>query len=490
MATSNTALASPGVGSGLDVNGIVSKLVALERRPIESLQIQASRLQTQLSGVGQLQSLVSGLRDAVGALAEAKNFKTMAVTSSESTVLSAGASGSTPPAAGSYAITTTSLATAQSVANAPGLFAGSAALVGAGTLTIRLGGWDAGLSSFTPKPAGSDIAVSVTATDTLTDVRDKINAAGAGVSAALITDVSGVRLALQSSATGAANGFRITVADDDGNATDAAGLSRLAFDPPAGATQMQRTRSAADTLAQINGIDVASPNERLDGVIEGLSVKLAKTGSAAVNVAPDNAAIKQMVARFVSAYNALAGFVSQQTRYDAETQRAGLFQGDSTVVALQSQMRSLVGGASLASPAFQTLSSLGVELQKDGSLQVNAARLDTALADLPSAAAAFSAVAIGQPRLGGVAVRFKDWADGLLDATGALPGRNKSLQARITANQRDQQRIEQRIDRVEERLRAQYSSLDGTVARFNSLSSYVNQQLDAFRNFNSATSSK
>jgi flagellar hook-associated protein 2 len=485
MATTSTGLSSPGVGSGLDVNSIVSQLVALERRPIQVLQSTATRLQTQLSGMGQLQSLFSALRDAASALAKPEAFAVMAATSSDSAVAAATISTTVAPTAGTYSVVATSLAAGQTLASNAGQFLAATDLVGSGTLTLRLGAWNDALTGFTPKAGSVDVPITVVAGDTLATLRDKINATNAGVSAALITDTTGVRLTIRSTATGTENGFRLSAADDDLMNADAAGLSRLAYDPQNGATQIARPSAAADARATINGIDVRSATDTFDGVVEGLSIKLSKPSTSAVTltVSKNTESVRQLVNRFAGAFNGVAKFLAGQTGYNAETKQAGLFQGDSSVVGLQSQLRGLLTGTSLASTEFQTLSSLGLELQKDGTVTVNATRLDAALTKLPEVASALSRNTDGQPMLTGAATRFKTWADGLLDATGALPSRNKSIKDRISSNQRDQERMEQRVSMVEKRLRAQYQSLDETMSRANALNSYVSQQMTALANF-------
>jgi flagellar hook-associated protein 2 len=492
MATSTGGISSPGVGSGLDVNGIVSQLVALEARPLSTLQTAAAKIQTRLSAMGQLQSLVSGLRDAAGALADPASYTVLSAGSTDSSIATAAIAAGAQPASGSYAVTPLALATAQTNASAQGQFAASTDTAGSGKLTLCLGSWNDAQTAFTPKAGSSDVEISVAGTDTLATIRDKINAANAGVTAALITDTTGVRLTVRSNSTGAENGFRLRATDDDLSDTDASGLSRLAYDPAGGAGQLGRTVAAADARATVNGIEVRSATDTLTGVVEGLTIKLGKVSAtpATLTVSPGTDSVKAAVNKFVNAYNALAKWIGEQTRYNAETRTAGLFQGDSAVVGLQTQMRSLVGAASLASPTQQTLSSLGIEQQKDGTLAVNGARLDSALGNLTEFAAALSRATPGQPMLTGAAVRLEAWADGLLESTGAIPGRTRSLQDRLSANQNDQARLADRLTQIEKRLRAQYSALDTTVSQLNNLSSYVSQQMTAIANFNKQSSSK
>ena len=476
-------LSSPGIGSGLDVNGIVSQLVALERRPIENLQVKAVTLQTRLSGIGQLQGTLAGLQDAARKLATASTYEGMSVSSSESASVTASLSGGTTPSVGSYSVVVTSLAAGQTLVSAAGQFSASTQTVGSGTLTLSLGEWLPG-DVFAPKSGSTPATIDIAAGDSLNAIKDKINAANAGVSAALVTDASGVRLSLQSTATGAANGFRLSVADDDGVDSDGAGLSRLAYDPANAAAQLTRTIAAADAVATVNGIELKSANNIFDGAIEGVSFTARKVTTSAVNltVGKNTEAVRQAVNGFVGAYNGVAQFLSEQTKYDPATGQAGLFQGNSAVVGILNQLKSTTGAASTASATFKTLSSMGIEMQRDGTLKVANARLDAALGNLDELKTAMTTSSTA-PGAAGLGKRFQSLADGLLSASGGtIPGMTQSLQSQIAANQKDQSRYEDLVAAVEKRLRAEYASLDTTIAKYSSLNSYVSQQISMLQN--------
>jgi flagellar hook-associated protein 2 len=470
-------ISSAGIGSGLDVNNIVTQLMAVERKPLERLQTTATTLQTQLSAFGQLQSLVSGLQDAAKPLFAADSYKLSNAGSSDPASVSAGTTTKAVP--GIYAVAVTSLSAAQSLVSPLGQYADATTVVGTGSVTIRLGSWNADSTAFTPKAGGSDITIPIGASEnTLAGIRDKINAANAGVSASVVTDASGSRLALQSTATGSANGFRVTVADDDLGNADAAGLSRLAYDPAGAGSQMTRAQAAADTLASINGIAVTSSSNTLDNVIEGITFNLSKvtTQPVTVNVTRNTDAIKIFVTGFVAAYNALNTFLSSATQYDAATKRAALLQGDGTTTGIHNQLRSLVSPASPASSFFTTLSSIGVQLQKDGSLKLDDVAFGKAVTNLPELTKALSVVDNANPTNHGFGKRFFAWSERLLASTGAVPGKTKSIQERIASNQKDQEKMSDRLDMLERRMRAQYSALDTTMAKANALSKYVQQQ--------------
>ena len=207
--------------------------MAVESQPLTALQSKATTLQTDLSAFGQVQSLVSSLQDAAKPLFDPTYFALTNTSSTDPTSVSAATTSGA--VAGIYSVSVSSLSAGQSVVSPTGQYTDGTSVVGTGSLTIQLGSWNAGNTVFTPgRLAAITIPIGASA-DTLAGVAAAINAANAGVSASVVTDASGARLALQSSSTGAANGFRVSVADDDGNNSDAAGLSRLAYDPQNGA---------------------------------------------------------------------------------------------------------------------------------------------------------------------------------------------------------------------------------------------------------------
>ncbi|HSM20813.1 MAG TPA: flagellar cap protein FliD N-terminal domain-containing protein, partial [Rubrivivax sp.] len=238
------AIQSTGIGSGLDVNSIISQLLAIESRPLTRLQQSASTTQTQLSIYGALKSRIAALGDAAEKLASAATWNKTRATSADTAALTVTSTGSATPV--QLQVEVTQLAQAQSVATSR--LPSAAATVGTGTLMIEFGSWNENFLAFTPMvPLKSSSIVIGSGEDTLAGIRDKINAADVGVTAAILNDSQGSRLVLRSTATGAESGFRISTTDDDGNPLDDSGLSRLAFDPPTGAPANGNQR-AADLL--------------------------------------------------------------------------------------------------------------------------------------------------------------------------------------------------------------------------------------------------
>lgn len=469
-------ISSPGIGSGLDVQSIVAQLVALERRPIQQLEKAATKIQTQISAFGKLQSALATLRDAAARLARNDTWGAVKAASSRPDAVSASVADGAQT--GSYSVLVQRLAAGQTVASAA--FADRSAPVGAGTLRIELGDWD----SAPPVPKAGAIAVdiSVTADDSLESLRDKINAADSGVAASIVSDANGARLVVRSRETGVENGFRLQVsADADGNDADNAGLSALAYDPSGGPSFLLRTKQAADALVEIDGIAVQSSTNQLGDVIGGLSLTLTHAGAdpVEVTVAQDDESLRKSINDFVTAYNEAIKLLREQTKYDPASKTAGPLQGDRTGIGLMSQLRNLITGSSSASSEFARLADVGLDVQTDGTIQVQDSKLDNAVANSAELRKLFAAVGT-EPGAQGFVQRLKGFLDQVLGVDGTLPSRTSGLQARLKSNESQQQRLEQRIALTEQRLLRQYNALDAQLGQLSGLSQYVTQQLAQF----------
>jgi len=479
------AISSPGIGSGLDVNSIVSQLVALERRPLAQLRTAATFIETQISAFGRVQSLVSALRDAAQTLARPGLWTQTSAGSNQPAGFTASASAGAAP--GAYELQVTQLARAQSLASAA--FASGSAVVGAGRLTIERGHWSeadpatpGALPAFTPQASGAPVVLDFDdPATTLEAVRDRINAARAGVTASIVRDTSGARLTLRSDSTGTEHALRLRATALDGSALTG-GLGALAYAPDAdGSGGMQQTQAAANARATINGLAVESASNRFDNVIDRVSFTavgvMASAGT--LTVSNDSGAQRAAVQGFVAAYNALNSFLVEQTRFDETRRVGGTLQGDSTALSLRSQLRGLLretGGSGLN--FFELLSRRG-DAPRDGTLTLDTARLDAALANPGTLGRLFSGDGAD---VAGIATRFRQAGDRLLGADGALSNRREGLNSRLRRNQDEQERVNDRVERTRVRLLQQYQSLDVRLGQMTSLSNLVGQQMTMLNN--------
>ncbi|MFN2288842.1 MAG: flagellar filament capping protein FliD [Chromatocurvus sp.] len=391
-------VAATGIGSGLDIEGLVTQLVAAEREPVENrLLSRESSLTSELSGFGTLKGALADFQGSVSGLESLASFTQRSASSSNTSALGASAAANAAP--GSYSVAVDQLAQAQSLAS--GTFGSLTDAVGEGTLSFRFGTTDytpadpdpGTYNGFTQNPGRSSASVTIdSGNNTLQGVRDAINAADAGVTAAVVNDGGGFRLLLSSSQTGAANSVEISAADADGNNADAAGLSRLAFN--ASASNLSQTAAAQDALFSINGLSLSSANNTVTEAVDGLTLSLREATSSpvTVSVAENRDAVRESITGFVEGYNAFVRTAGNLTRFDPESGDAGPLQGDFSARSVISQVRSAVTSpAEGATGAFSSLAELGITTTGDGTLTINSSRLDAALEnDFSSVASVFA----------------------------------------------------------------------------------------------------
>jgi flagellar hook-associated protein 2 len=382
-------LASTGIGSGLDVNGIVDKLMAIERRPLVALAQQQAAFKSKISAYGVVKGLLSALQAAVKGLTASGAFRGMGATISDSALATlAAGSGAV---AGSHSIEVTALAQAHKIASLG--FTSEADVVGSGTLTFTFGTWSAG--TFTANASAATGTVTIGAgQSSLAGIRDAVNAAKAGVTATIVDDgtAAGKRLVFTSS-SGAAMSLKVGVTDDDGNALDAAGLSQLAYDPagtPGAGRNLSQTVAAQNAALTIDGIVITKPTNVISDAIAGVTITLSKTNvgtPATITVSSDPKASVSAVEAFVKSYNEAQKMLTSLTKYDAAEHEASILTGDATARTIQSRLRSLaggtIGGASTSGGELASLSHIGIKSAVDGTLTLDSAKLSSLLASDP-----------------------------------------------------------------------------------------------------------
>lgn len=461
-------ISSPGIGSGLDVQSIVSQLVALEKAPLRQLQTQASSFQTKLSTYGTIKSQVASMGEAAAKLSLGSGFNAVTASSSNASAIGVTAAAGAP--ATSFTMEVSQLAKGQSTAS---IAVPNGSGVGSGSLTIELGKWVG--TSFTAGTAAS-VSVNIDATDSLGTIASKINDAGAGVSATVLRDASGERLLLRSRETGEVNGFRIAANDSDGNNTDGNGLSRLAFDAGNSAGQAL-SQSGENALATVNNVAISSASNRLTDTLPGMTIQLQQvtTLPVEINVNTDIEAIKKNVQAFVDSYNTLSSTLTNATRYDEGSKKAGALQGDATALGLQNALRGMLRSVTSSTP-FERLSDIGIEMKTGGTLEIKQSKLDSALSNIDGLKNLFTATT-GDASTEGFGLKLKRFADGLLAAEGLVSTKTDGIQRSIDRNGRDQERVNERAARFEIRLLQQYNAMDAAVGRLNGLNAFVTQQI-------------
>jgi flagellar hook-associated protein 2 len=465
------ASALAGLGSNLDINTLVTNLMNVEKVPLKALTDKNTKYQATLSAFGTTKGALSSVQAAAQALKDAMASIPATATVSAPTVVSATAAGGATPT--NIGLTVQSLAQAQRLYS--GAFASVDTVVGGGTLTIDRGSFTN--STFIVNTNIPAATITIPANATLTDILDAINNAQAGVTASIVNDGSGFRLVLGANDTGAAQGMRINVADDDGNPTDPVGLSKLAYDPAAAVNNgrnLTQARAAADAVFSIDGLPMSRPTNSVADAVASVTLTLTATGDTNVSITRDLTKMRSALDDLVKAYNSASGTMKSQTSYDPATRTGGPLNGESSVRGILSQLRRTVTSSyGVDGDAYRTLSSLGVSFKSDGTLSVESTKYN----------AAMSANAVAASKMiGAFASTLNDSLTTTLGGDGPLASRTNGLQTAMKRVTDDQTRMQARLDAIEARYRTQFSALDSMLSSMNSTTSFLKQQFNNSQN--------
>lgn len=451
------AISFGGLGNGVDFGQVVSELVKVQRQPIDKLTSQKKDLQTKLTDYGTLGTKLLTLQSAANALRLSTGFDRSTSSVSDDTVLTAQAGAGA--ATGSYTVQVTQLAKAHQITNkaAKAVSSTTTAIVsgGSGTFTFKVG-------------TGSNQTITLSDGATLEDLRSAINDLGAGVSASLIntgTEASpAYRLTLTATSSGAANTVTVvadTTSLDFLNGSGTGGSDTLQAGQNAILVIGDPDQSTISIQRASNVITDAIPDVTLT-----LKNKTATTPVAVpvtVNVNADPASVKTSIKALATAYNDIVKFVNDRTAYDTTSKTGGIFFNESTAKNVLSQLRSAISGQVDQLSTYKSLSAVGFKTERDGTMTIEDAKLDSALA---SNYAATKALFVTQPSSTGIAERITKAVD-LIDSidSGAFSIRKNSITAQITRLTAEIGRKEDVATQYEERLRIQFASLDGLLQK-------------------------
>ncbi|MDO8346976.1 MAG: flagellar filament capping protein FliD [Rugosibacter sp.] len=452
-----SSISSPGIASGLDVNGIVAKLMELERIPLARLATKETNYNAKLTAYGSIKGALSSLQTAAATLTATSTFNARSVVVSDATVVTASASSAA--AAGSYTLSVTQLAkfhTLRSTTN----YAATTDTFNTGTLAISIGG-------------GSAVNITIdSSNNTLAGIRQAINDANAGVTATILNDGTTNRLVLTSTTSGAVGSIAVTATDSDsGGANALSGLD---------SASLLQTQPADNALFNINGIDIIRSSNTVTDAIEGVIFKLTKgtlaaPGTATLTIDRNTEAVTASIATFVKAYNDAVGLLKTSSSFNAATKVAAILNGDSTVRSLQSQLSELVHTTVTGiAGGISTLSDIGIAVQKDGTLATDSTKLAAALADpTKDVTALFTQTTVGNE---GIAVRFNTVLRTSIGFDGLIASRTDGIAASIKEIGNSRDTLNLRLAKIEARFRAQFTALDTMMANMQKTSQYLTQQ--------------
>lgn len=444
-------ISAGGIGSGLDINGIVSQLVAAEAEPVNArLNAKEIDLGSELSAFGTLKSALSAFQSSVTKLDNETSFQVFTASSSDENVFTASANKTA--VAGEYDIEVIQLAQAEKLRSKD--YTASTDIVGTGTLDISLG---ADTFQLTIDSSNS----------TLEGIRDAINSASdnPGISASLITVDSGTQLILSSNKVGASNTIDVVAVDD--NASDGFKLTDL------NTSKLNSLQSASDAKIEVDAQTVTRNSNSFSDVISGVTFNLTgvKPGTIeTLSVVSDTQTIKKDIEGFVTNYNTLVGVMKGLSNFDASTLVAGPLNGDSVVRGIQNSLRQALS-TTVTGGAFSNLSELGITFGDKGSLEIDGTILEGKLNNELSDVNQFFSSGTG------IAQTFTTALSGYVEDDGIIDARRDGLQNRLDGIDDKREVLNRRMEALEKRLNAQFTAMDILVAQLQATGTFLTQQL-------------
>jgi flagellar hook-associated protein 2 len=460
----NTVISSTGIGSGLDINSIVTSLTtAAGLAQNTQLSDRKSSLTAQVSAYGTFSSALSTLQATLTTLETPSTLAGRTATVSDSKVASGSATGGAIPA--TYSLQVQNLATAASLASQP--VSSGTTVVGTGSLTIAVG--------------GNSASISIDSTNnTLAGIAAAINSApnNPGVSASVLTTSAGARLVLTGTATGAANAITVTQSGGDG------GLAALTYDPAHGVTKLTQTQAATDANFSVNGFAATSPSNQVTSVISGVTLNLLGTTAAntpaTLTIGNDTTGAQASIGTFVTALNGLITSIQSLTGYDPSTKTAGPLLGNATLQSFQSQLSKILDQVQSGNTGGGTsLASLGIAANPQGTYSTNTTTLGNALTASVASVGNFFGGA------NGIATQLNTLINGYTQSGGLLDSINKGLQSSLTDVANQQTALNARLATYSATLTKEYNAMDTAVALLKQTQTFLTAEF----NPNSATSS-
>lgn len=446
------SISSAGIGSGIDVNTLITQLVEAEGVDKSNrLDFNEAEYLGDISAFGSLKSALSIFQGAVRDLQDTADFQLRSALSSNDEVFTATADETADVS--QYGIEVVQLAQAHKLITTSGF--AETDTIGDGTLTFTQG--------------ADSFSLTIDATDTLTDIRDAINAANdnTGVSASIINVDSGQQLVFTATSSGLDNAITITAVDSDGENSDEFGLSRLVN------TQLNTPSAAQDGQIKVDGQLISSNNNTFSDVLDGITINAVSVGAGEqLTVAQDREAITFKIDTFIANYNGLVDTFNTLGSYDAATESAGLLLGDSTLRGISTLIRQEISSSvtGLTGP-FSTLAELGITTDEEGKLSLNSETLNAALdSNFDQVGQLFAAS-------NGIANTLDMAIEGYIGSNGIIDSRTAGIQVSVDDIADQREALDRRLVSLESRLLSQFTAMDILVSSLQNQSNFLTQQL-------------
>lgn len=460
-------ITSAGIGSGLDLESIISASVDAENVPkMNAFAAKDEALQVELSAIGEVKSALSKLQDTIEKLADPDNFNKRVAnitqpTSDDGDLISVTPTSDITP--GDFKIEVVAIAQGSRALSEDGLFATNEDVVSAsgGTLSFA---------------AGPDKAFDLTldAGATLSDLRDAINDSDSnfGVTANIINTGSEAKLVLTSTVTGTGNDLVIT---NDNAELD--NVSTVANAGGAGGIGIAAENTAKDAIIKVDGITITNDTNTFKDAVQDMTITAKRESvdneTAKLSVDFDRESATTLVDELITNYNNVIGQLGFQSRIGKP------LNSDSTIRSLSSQLVNALSTSLTDAGPFESIFDIGLGVDKEGYLEKSTLvrslndALDNNFDDIGKAFAGEN----------GIASKFEELVNNYVDTNGIMKQREDSLNGQISELEEDVENHQFRMESLEARLREQYAGLDVLLAQMQSTQTYLSAQLSSLPGF-------
>ena len=458
-----------GLASGMNTEDIINKLVQIERKPIINMQREKIGLEESKSAWRDVNSRLDNLGSKLTQLKLSSTFNSNSTTSNNKDVATATAT--SDASTGEYQINVNQLAQTNRLGATTKISDNNIALSDPENLGTNVEG-DIGIN-------GTTITVDVD--ETLSSLNTKINEADAGVSSTIIDG----NLVIEGNETGAANTISLT--DNANNLLDNLGLNGDLND----INNDSVLQVAQDAKVEINGIkNITSSNNTFSEAVEEVTFNVSETGSATISVSQDTEKATSAVQEFVDQYNSVMDFVNTKLDYDPEEDKAGTLQGDGTLMRLQMKLRSMVTDRVTESGSYNQLTSIGVEIDREGVMSFDSSKLTESLEKAPGKVMNLFNAEKEEDGFDGVATRMDQYVDQLIQSnTGTIPRKLDFYDTRMENIDEDIADQERRLEATRQRYQEQFTAMETAMAEMQQQQSWMQQQLSSLGGTSSLISS-
>jgi len=415
-------------------------LVQASSEPISQLTTKANQAKSAVTALSDLSGLLSKLKSATAGLQEARDVAGSKASVSDEAGLAVSTNGLAMP--GQFEVTVERRAKAHRSYSDPSA-SSTTAMGQSGTIDFTVG--------------GATKKVTIEATDTMEQIATKINETGLRLSASIFNSGTEKRLQIRGLDTGDANGLTMVESG-----------TTLGLAKPANQIQ-----AACDSRVKIDGMTVTRPDNQVAGAIEGVTLALKKESATpiTVDVSSDPTALKDKLKGVVDAFNNIVSKIHLTAGWGTIKANTAALSGDSTLRSINNRMSNAILTPVEGAGTYNSVASIGLNFQNDGSLKLDETKLAKALETDPSSV---MKVLAGTDTKGGVMDILNELTTSVAErGKGPIAVRQQGLEARAKSLKEQADRESERLDRYADALRKQFTAMDSRVAASNNLMNYI-----------------